>query len=349
MSRRDRRIRLWKAGNRSCPICLYEFSFERDINIKGDRHAKCAEIEHVPPKGMHGQKVLRVLTCASCNAAAGKTVDHSLIDMVKGEHEGLIIVGDKRTPVRLSRDAPSREQRDEADDTDNQMDHTTGDDRAREHPILITMSHPATPDQVHIWSKSHLLPKVTGTKRIQLQWKQRPNPEVGLLKSAYLALYSILGTQYARDPALTPVRTQIQQPHATILSDYTFKISPGDRSICIAYTQPRCCWAVSLDGYLALLPGAGDTSWPGHCFDINDLQKIDYKCLSNAFSARSHEIQVDEIPISETDTDVRRGIRQVGPLGWEIREARDNKCRTFVSVGGDENKLRVVRTVRRFL
>ena len=215
MSRRDRRIRLWKAGNRSCPICLYEFSFERDINIKGDRHAKCAEIEHVPPKGMHGKKVLRVLTCASCNAAAGKTIDHSIIDMVKGEHEGLIIVGDKRTPVRLSRDAPflSRTKRRGRRHRRPDGPHTTsGDDRAREHPILITMSHPATPDQVHIWSKSHLLPKVTGTKRIQLQWKQRPNPEVGLLKSAYLALYSILGTQYARDPALTPVRIQIQQP-----------------------------------------------------------------------------------------------------------------------------------------
>ncbi len=224
MGRKSRRVLLWRAGNTICPICLHEFSFERDI--RGHSHAHSATIEHVPPKALQGAVWTTVLTCRSCNEGAGQTVDHAIVDAAKGEHSGAIITDGERTPIRLS-SSPQ--------DTKNRMHRgRKGHDPTRrrgttdEAPVLITLSHPATPQKVYIWSDSHLLPTLVG-KRFQLQWRQRQFPEIGLLKSAYLTVYALLGIAYAQDPAVAAVRAQIQHPGR--------RRSPRDRS---CWTTLQC-------------------------------------------------------------------------------------------------------------
>ena len=332
MGRKSRRVGLWRAGNTICPVCLHEFSFERDI--VGPSHGHSATIEHVPPKALPNKHYITVLTCRSCNERAGHTVDHAIIDTVKGEHSGAIVIDGKRTPIRL-RAAPHDTET--TPHTRSQTQVATGSGSTTGgSPVSMTLSHPATPLEVHIWSQSHPLPSIGG-KRFQLEWTERQHPEVGLLKSAYLALYSMLGTRYATDPAIRPVREQIRDPSSSRLENYAFNVPVRERRICIAYVLPRSCWAIFLDGYLVLLPGSGDTDWEQRCFSADYLQQIDYRRLPDIFNSQHRGLEIAEIPLTEEHT--RRGVCQVGPVGWKIVQRGGDKGRTLVSVGGNENSV----------
>ena len=293
MSRRHRRTSLWRAGNTFCPICLHEFSFERDI--QGPKHGHSATIEHVPQQALQGGRYVTVLTCHSCNKKAGDTFDHAIVDALKGEYGGAIIVDGKRIPIRLSASRHDTKKRTHSESVGH--DAMRKGETSNEGPVYMVLSHPATPQEVHIWSESHLLPRI-GEEGFQLQWRQRPHPEVGLLKSAYLALYALLGPIYAKDPAVAPVRKQIQEPNSKILTDYTFNVPIRERWICIAYVRPRSCWAVFLDGNLILLPGSGDTEWPNRRFRGDYLQQTDYRRLPDPFGRQYGRLETTEIAIN---------------------------------------------------
>ena len=330
--RRERRVSLWRAGHKACPICLHEFSFERDI--QGDLHAKSATIEHVPPRGLSARRYIRVLTCYSCNSRAGETVDHALIDAIKREHSGAIVVDGKRTPVRLSAAAhePARV-------THQKRGGNSGTgtmESANAAPVRITLSHPATSQKVHIWSKSHPLPRLMG-KRFTIEWKQRQHSETGLLKSAYLALYALLGRRYARDEAVAGVREEIKNPGSNQLSGFAFNVPILESIVCIAYVSGRSCWAVFLNGTLVLLPGSGDREWKKRRFNTEQLQQIKYRQIAELFDMQRRQRDMAKIPV--TDEQMRRGIQTIGPVGWEIKERMENRERRLISVGGSEKTL----------
>ena len=271
------------------------------------------------------------MTCRSCNEKAGHTVDHSIVDALKGEYGGAIIVDGKRIPIRLSASRHDRKK-----STDGKSAGPAGTQRRQtpnEAPVQIVLSHPATPLKVHIWSESHLLPRM-GAQRVQLQWRQRGHPEVGLLKSAYLAVYALVGAAYAKDPAVAAVRKQIQEPDSRTLTDYAFNVPIRERLISIAYVLPRSCWAVFIDGNLILLPGSGDTEWPSRRFRGDHLQQINYRRLPDRFGTQYPRTEIAEICI--TDEHTKRGILEVGPVGWEIEERTHEGERRLISVGGNE-------------
>jgi len=67
---RARRLTLFDRGNTDCPICLSSFS--RDEVAKGSK----VTLEHAPPNALGG--AIMCLTCADCNAGAGKKTDHAI-------------------------------------------------------------------------------------------------------------------------------------------------------------------------------------------------------------------------------------------------------------------------------
>ena len=67
---RAKRLAFFDRGNTECPICLSSFS--RDEAAKDSR----VTLEHAPPKALGG--AIMCLTCADCNAAAGKKTDQAV-------------------------------------------------------------------------------------------------------------------------------------------------------------------------------------------------------------------------------------------------------------------------------
>ena len=85
------------------------------------------------------------------------------------------------------------------------------------------------------------------------------------LKSAYLAMFSLLGRpggySYVRGGALTPIRQRIMDPlkHSAI-GEYAIK-APDDvsRKDIMLVSEPLPCWVLKIAGHLVVLPLRGDS------------------------------------------------------------------------------------------
>ena len=63
---------------------------------------------------------------------------------------------------------------------------------------LIEMTHPAIPEPIYMWpARNQQLPPLTHQK-LRLTSYQRRKPEIGLLKAAYLSVFSLLGVEFAK-------------------------------------------------------------------------------------------------------------------------------------------------------
>ena len=159
---------------------------------------------------------------------------------------------------------------------------------------------------------------------------QRRKPEVGLLKAAYLSVFSLLGVEFAKAKALTNVRAQIQQPDADLYRNFCFAGEDVGREIYIMYTKETTCWAVAIDGYWVLLPSV-DTD--ERSFPFDSLRNVlDMKKLAHVFPSR-FTASVSHNPDLQPDA-----VREAPPL-----DARTGSPRPQRVIGHDPDGLPAAR------
>ena len=85
------------------------------------------------------------------------------------------------------------------------------------------------------------------------------------LKSAYLAVFSLLGSpggySYIQGDALTPIRQRIMEPLKDgTIGGYVIK-APDDVSLkdIMLVSEPSSCWILKIAGHLVVLPLSGDS------------------------------------------------------------------------------------------
>ena len=309
MRKQKTRLSLWQAGNTLCPVCLLEFSRE-DATAKNGR----ASIEHVPPLKA-GKPHIRVLTCKNCNGEGGSWIDHATVELTKQEHAADLHIGTRVYHMRAGLNRPAHAER------------------------LIEMTHPAIPEPIYMWpARNQQLPPLTHQK-LRLTSYQRRKPEIGLLKAAYLSVFSLLGVEFAKANSLTKVRKQIAQPDDDSYRDFCFAGEDVGRAVCIVYTRGKTCWGVSIDGHWVLLPSVDADEWNPTLDDLRQPSAI--KKFTHAFEANRRCLfqRIYRLPIRTLTDDVRQGLGQVGSLGWHMRADSNSLKNDFISVGRDQDSL----------
>ena len=202
------------------------------------------------------------------------------------------------------------------------------------------MTHPAVAEPIYIWpARNQELPPLP-RQELRLTSYQRRKPEIGLLKAAYLAVFSLLGAEFAKANALTKVREQIAQPDADSFRDFCFVGEDVGRAVYIVYTRGKTCWGVTIDGHLMLLPSVDADEWEPTLDDIRSSSA--QKKFTHTFGADKRFLfpTIHRVPVEGLTDDVRRGLSQVGSLGWEMRVTSDTRVLgNYVSVGRDQDSL----------
>ena len=311
MRRRRTRLALWEAGNTLCPICLMEFS-KQDATARNGR----ASIEHVPPLKA-GKPHLRVLTCKNCNGTGGAWIDHATVELTKQEHAVDLHTEARVYHMRAGLNRPAQAER------------------------LIEISHPAISHSIYMWpARNQQLPSLVHQK-MRLTWKQRRKPEIGLLKIAYLAVFSLVGAGFAKAKALERVRAQIMRPDEELFRDFCFVLGEDvGRAVYIVYAEGRTCWGVAIDGHLVCLPSVDADEWKPMLDDLRRSSAL--KKFTHTFGADRRYLfqEIHRVPVKSLTDDVRQGLRQVGSLGWDMRVQHGNRIvGNYVSVGRDQESL----------
>jgi len=177
-------------------------------------------------------------------------------------------------------------------------------------------------------------------RELRLVSYQRRKPEVGLLKAAYLSVFALLGVEFAKAEALVNVRNQIAQPDADIFRDFCFNGKKTGRAIYIVYTKGRTCWGIAIDGYWVFLPSADSDQGKPALDDVRRASAL--KKFTHTFGAGRRFLfqTIHKVPVESLTDDVRRGLSQVGSLGWELRVTSEKRILgNYVSVGRDQESL----------
>ena len=310
MRKRKSRLSLWEAGNTLCPICLLEFSKE-DVIAKDGR----ASIEHIPPLKA-GKPHIRVLTCKKCNSEGGEWIDHAMVELIKQEHVVDLQIGIGVYAMRGGLNRPAHAKR------------------------FIKMTHPTVTDPIYMWpARNQQMPPLP-RQTLRLVSYERRKSEIGLLKAAYLSVFSLLGVEFAKANALVEVRKQIAQPDADILRNFCLVGGETGRGIYIVYTKGRTCWGIAIDGYWVFLPSADSDAWRPALDDVR--RSSAFKKFTHSFGADRRFLfqTLHKVPVESLTDDVRQGLSQVGSLGWEMRVTSGKRIHgSFVSVGRDQDAL----------
>ena len=212
--------------------------FTRDQAYAG----KTVTLEHVPIRALGGKA--RCLTCGSCNAQAGRGIDQESA-MHASERFGVTVdILGKRDTFMLSLGGE-----------------------------ILTPPFAGYSNQD--WQNLDN----TESKSFTMSIRIPDGKEVAIssLKSAYLAVFSLLGPpggySYIRGDALTPVRQRIIAPLKDAgINEYVIK-APDDVSLedIMLMTEPLPCWILKIAGHLVVLPLSGDslTSQP-----LSELQRL---------------------------------------------------------------------------
>ena len=178
-----------------------------------------------------------LLSCRACNARGGSKIDTAASEALSHQVTGRLVTQDESPAVRIS----------------------TRPDSDAPWPRL-SLSHPDLPFDLFIrptrnqpWPPN-LQPTFTLHFREYMPW----TVEVGLLKSAYLALFGIIGPDLATAKAFDPVRQQIRMPREKIFTPFCARIQDTGRNICIVHRDGKCSWAVRLNDYVVFLPAMDD-------------------------------------------------------------------------------------------
>ena len=216
--KRDKREQLLAAGNRRCPICGRAFL-----------GSVIPTLEHVPPKSVGGTIVC--LTCKTCNSAAGRRLDRAAAQHSTGLTTGYINLegyGEKKFRMQIRYEAGK---------------------------VGVSLLDGDPGRDFREWRKI-LASRRQATERLTLTYAQYTTKEISWLRSAYLALFGLVGNELLEQTTLDSVREQLLSPTETQIRHHCIPL-PSDqknhRGIWIA-RKPIRCWVITLDGIGVILP-----------------------------------------------------------------------------------------------
>ena len=227
MSRKTGRNKRRRLYDRGNTACpICLTGFTRDQASSG----RTVTLEHVPIKALGGQA--RCLTCRNCNAATGRGIDQAAAMRAHDRFGVTVDILGKRDTFMLSLDG-----------------------KALTPPFAG-------------YSKQDLRDLENSESRRFTMSIKIPNAKFAAassLKSAYLAMFSLLGAcggySYVRGDALTPIRQRIMEPLKDgAIGEYVIKV-PDDVSCkdIMLVSEPLSCWVLKIAGHLVVLPLSGDS------------------------------------------------------------------------------------------
>ena len=200
--------------------------FTRDQASSG----RTVTLEHVPIKALGGQA--RCLTCGNCNAQAGRGIDQVSAMRARDRFGVTVDILGKRDTFMLSLDGKALT------------------------PPFAGFSKQDWRDLENTESRSFTMSiSIPDNKAVA----------VSSLKSAYLAMFSLLGSpggySFIRGDALTPIRQEIIEPLKDgDIGAHVIK-SPDDVSLkdIMLVSEPLSCWILKVSDHLVFLPLTGDS------------------------------------------------------------------------------------------
>ena len=227
MSRKTGRIKRLQLYDRGNIACPICLTvFTRTHAFSG----RTATLEHVPPKSLGGQP--RCLTCRSCNAKTGRVIDQAAAQAAQERFGVTVDIMGKRDTFMLSLDGKALTP--PFAGYSKQDFRKLADSESRSFTMSIKI-----PDAQAVAASS--------------------------LKSAYLALFSLLGSRtgydYIQGDAVTTIRQQIlDPPQHKAVSKHVIRVQDGDPNHDIMLvSEPLPCWWLKVAGYFVVLPLSGDS------------------------------------------------------------------------------------------
>ena len=256
---RDKRLKFYSLGNTHCPICLASFTED------GVRTGRVATLEHAPPKAVGGREVC--LTCQLCNGLASATSDQAIRRSTSPPELEIDVNGTKRTarfwpdgippsrtPYRFGSSAAAKE-----------AERELGTD------TVVAATQPITFDQATTIEKVLVARRVPNERHL----------EVSYLRSAYLLVFSLLGSSgyvYARSAALEPVRRQILNPDEEVATSLILGVASGSASgtvITLRTNKRPFYWSVRFeDDACVFLPHGGSENHYRQIAELAEHQRV---------------------------------------------------------------------------
>ena len=224
-SGREARIRLFERGNDRCPICLSPFTKEA-VEL-----GESVTLEHVPPRSLNPAISRQIcLTCADCNQEAGQGIDQAAYKLL---HPPKATVELKGVP------------------------HTGEITVEGKKSFKITMGPARIPmKDMRDLTKDEF--------KVRLTIPDLHYGSVSWLKSAYLALFSLLGVhgyRYAKSSVGCLIREQIMHPERKLIKHCMVETEEwGNGSGIYMQTKRPSVWCVQMGKWGVLLPRTGDVS-----------------------------------------------------------------------------------------
>ena len=227
MSRKTGRSKRLRLYDRGNTACpICLTAFTRDQASSG----RTVTLEHVPIKALGGKA--RCLTCRNCNAETGRGIDQAAAMGARDRFGVTVDILGKRDTFMLSLDGKA-------------------------------LTAPFTGYSKQDWRDLENSESRKFTMNIKI-----PVPNAvaaSSLKSAYLAMFSLLGPRggysYVEGGALTPIRQRIMEPLKNDnIREYVIK-APNDVSIkdIMLVNEPVPCWMLKIADHLVVLPLSGDS------------------------------------------------------------------------------------------
>ena len=200
--------------------------FTRDQASSG----RTVTLEHVPIKALGGKA--RCLTCRNCNSEAGRGIDQAAAIRAQDRFGVTVDILGKRDTFMLSL-----------------------------HGKALTTPFAGFSKQD--WRD--LEDSESQTFTMSLKIPDAKAVAASSLKSAYLAMFSLLGRHggysYVQGGALTPIRQRIMDPlKYSAVGEYVIK-APDDVSLkdIALVSEPLPCWILKIADHLVFLPPSGDS------------------------------------------------------------------------------------------
>lgn len=226
ISLQERRLRFFRRGNTLCPICLTEFN-ESDV-----RAGKIVTLEHAPQESLGGKPAC--LTCKQCNTGPAT----AMMDRAVARHHQAQKLGGYHMTIQFDGQPPY---------TMSPENYDIGEDEIR----------------VRV-SGDDVVGESFG--QIRLRWTE-PTPEavqLGLVKSAYLMVFSVLGAtgyRYAQGQAVASIRDQLLSPEKERIRPPVLYTDDDDNphlpEHAVLLLTEYQCWAVKIHTSFVILPPGG--------------------------------------------------------------------------------------------
>ena len=256
---RDKRLKFFSLGNTHCPICLAAFTED------GVRTGRVATLEHAPPETVGGREVC--LTCESCNGLASATSDQAMRRSASPLELEIDVNGTKRT-ARFWPDGipPSRTPyRFGSSGAAKEAERELGTD------TVVAATQPMQFEEATTIEEILVAAKAPNARHL----------EVSYLRSAYLLVFSLLGSSgyvYARSEALRPIREQIMNPDEEVATSLIRGLAPGSASgtvITLRNNARPFYWSVRFeDEACVFLPHGGSETHYRQIADLPEDQRV---------------------------------------------------------------------------